>query len=150
MGQHLNRLTKTDAIEFDKAFVTFCKTRVWVMGQAKRIEEERLVEKNKFEQAIDRMGQELKNDCKELKKNQFMADPSQRGRFLGSRDWDLEGHVFLCGQKKCAANITIDGKSQCVMPSLIAIDSHGKCVGYKPRKTTTKGKPKRKHKENNG
>lgn len=37
MAEHLNRLTKEDALEWDKAFNQFCKTGVWIMAEEFKI-----------------------------------------------------------------------------------------------------------------
>lgn len=130
MAEHLNRLDNKDALEFDKAFKQFCKTGAWNMNK----------EKQRKEILIDIANSDL---CK-LKTNSLMADPNEnimgRGRFPGSRDWDMESLNIICDQTKCAANKKSFGIAKCIMPSLIAIDSHGKCVGFHPRKKIKKGK----------
>lgn len=81
----------------------------------------------------------ISNLCK-LDGKELMADSKRRfmphggrSRFPGSRDWDLECHVFLCAKNSCEANYMKDYEGRCVMPSLIKIDRHGKCVGFHPR-----------------
>lgn len=119
LAEHLNRLDKNDALEFDKAFKQFCKTGVWTMTDKK----ENVVS--------GPLGTLEEMDAMGMETHGIMADPGRIGRFPGSRDWDIEGSID-CLRKTCVANN--DKTHKCVMPSLCSIDEKGRCKGFKPRK----------------
>jgi len=114
MANYLNRLNKTDAELWDKAFKQFCKTGVWNMEQA-----------NFDNIGID--GEPI--NIIEPKVNNFMADPGHAGRFPGSRDWDYEGLQIKCDLIRCVAN----HGGICLTPTRIKIGTKG-CKAYQKRK----------------
>ena len=135
MAEHSNRLTNEDALKWDKAFQQFCKTGVWNMTKEK-ITEMNMQKPIKLTKETIKIGT---NDPTKigthigLEKNSLMVDPAHIGRFSGSKDWDLEAKI-PCANKKCICHNQSFGKGICGVPSMMAIDSHGKCTGYKPRK----------------
>jgi len=58
------------------------------------------------------------------------GDSIFNGRYPTSRDWARQDLNVKCNRVVCVANYN----NKCTMPSLIAIDPTGKCLGDKPRK----------------
>ena len=75
------------------------------------------------------------NESLELTKKGLMADPSGRGRYPGSRDWDMECLLIECLRTTCVANYN----KKCSMPSRIEIGLTGKCKGYQDPNSNTNG-----------
>lgn len=120
----MNRLTKEDTLEWDKAFENFYKTGVWKMA----------------DKPTDKEGTpiDVKTHSKGIETHGLMANPNRTGRFPGSRDWDLEARI-PCANKKCMCHNQTFDKGVCGVPSRCAINNHGKCEGFKPRKAKNNG-----------
>ena len=135
MGKHLNRLTNEDALKWNKAFKQFCKTEVWNMTKEK-ITEMDTQKPIKLTKETIKIGTNVPIEIgthKDLETHNIMADPGHTDRFPESKDWDLEVKI-PCANKKCTYHNQSFGKGVCGVLSMMAIDSHGKCTGYKPRK----------------
>ncbi len=120
MANHLNRLNNNDARLWDKAFKHFVKTGEWNMSGTK----ENMVR--------GPMGTLKDMEAKGIQTHGIMADPGDRSRFPGSRDWDYESLQVPCELVRCVAN----HGGVCLTPTEIKISAKG-CKSYKQR--TNKG-----------
>ena len=143
LNESENRLNESESRTWDKCYIYFVRTGRWPMNEKDNkgcnCHGECACEScpgyGKDAQPIeltDKMLAAMDNDAAPFEAPQvkdFMADTSGRGRYPGSRDWDMECWFVKCLRSSCVANY----KDKCTVPSRISICSRGRCNGYQER-----------------